>query len=267
MLNPGYILINTDKIPDTDEIIEECTQDVTVEQFNSGTRADIIIESEEIINIKFNDILCVIQPGKYFFIYGSLGMYHSVTIMEPISYVKMQQVMLKTMDYTRSIIQSRYSMVLKNVTTVENHDKIVVCTGMFGKKSEFNFEAYELFKPYKDKVAPYQDPEKNTCSQYIYHNDIHLVQKDIDVTDFFTSYDKTRIRLSNPPCIAVSYREKDFDDVKHILQKKYSINISKPEVSRQHIPTTQEEQNNEVLELMNKLYKGENEGYFEIVSI
>ena len=267
MLNPGYILINTDKIPDTDEIIEEFTQDITIEQFNSGTRADIIIESDEIINIKFNDMLCVIQPGKYFFISGSLGMYHSVRIMEPTSYVKMQQIMLKARDYTMNILKSRYSMVLKNVTTVENHDEIVVHTGMFGKKSEFNFEAYELFKPHKDKVDPCQDPEKNTCSQYIYHNDIHLVQKDIDVTDYFTSYDKTGIRMSNPPCIAVSYREKDFDDIKHILQKKYSINISKPKVSIQYIPTTQEEQNDEVLKLMNKLYEGENAGYFKIVNI
>ena len=77
----------------------------------------------------------------------------------------------------------------------------------------------------------YQFKNKNDYmySHLICHEDIHIIQKDKEVTVFLDVWDKDLIRYESGSCILVTYNEKKFNNLQKVLKKKYKYILNKPE--------------------------------------
>jgi hypothetical protein len=85
------------------------------------------------------------------------------------------------------------------------------------------------------KVNPWQPHSQTYVGEemldyykgYIYgqKENLYALRADPAITELLFSCDEAGIRLSNPPCIAISYKTADAEPLREALKSKYNINL------------------------------------------
>lgn len=110
------------------------------------------------------------------------------------------------------------------------------------------------------------DGESDYYYDFIYHIDIHLVQKDTEITDLLYSYDKDFVRESYPPCIYIMFHDKNYDKLSELLKNKYNItDFYKSKRVYNRTNKSYEELKNAIIEHNNCIKYYESDGAIEFV--
>jgi hypothetical protein len=257
----GYIILNTNYLPTNQQLYEAPN---LLNNLDNSTlkNADYIIESDEQIEFVIGGQNYYMDAGKYFL---PFILFCDFKINNR-NKCKMYTCILKK-NVSLCVIL-KYRILIKNLK-IKNSDNVVIYQdGMYGSFSKNNLtKLLPSWKPlYYKKIEP-QNELNNTYTCFIYHENIEDVRKDQDVTKYLLDYDKDIVGLSYPPCIAITYTNNNYLNLKEILDTKYSIKLHKKEPNLQRRCTTKEEQEEEIITNINKIKENENLGFITFVLI
>jgi len=259
LIRKGYIIYNTAQTP-TDVYIESKPPPEPNQNFNLGGHC---IECTENFTFIANGLQLVLGKGKHYFppIFA-FSTFHVIDNTPISSYEAIYDNSLSQVEY---FIQ--YPIVFENLSDPLNNNKccgLKGCLGVFdGSLCDTNY-----YKPRKEKYVK-TITHHDLTSAWLYSHQIDKVQKDPEITQYFTGYDKYWVRQSNPPCIAVSYKRENREILERLLKDKYDIKLPDFEPVNEPIyePTTYEEQKAEFDAYFEKIKSLEDAGIIKFVDI
>lgn len=109
-------------------------------------------------------------------------------------------------------------------------------------------------------------PQMKTYSCFIYNKglNVRLIQKDTDITNLLIGYDK----VIRDICIAISFEESKYEELKHILKSKYNYDFYLPkDPDYAYEKRKYEELVEDINNHNNKMNEAQKNGIFNFVSL
>lgn len=247
---------------------------------NAKLKNDIYIKSKMSLDIEIGGTKYLLKSGEYYI--PGFYTFHDINILTDLTNNDDCEVYHECMcdkDYFgafKTMISD--SILVKSIHPKNENEYIVFRGGMGGTltyeqicernkidENNINFSAICWLQCHD--VYMNKNSGDDTYSQFIYHVNIKDVQKDHDVTQYLTNWDKDFVRHSMPPCIAINYSESNYEALKKVLKKKYDINLYKCEPDYIRTVKPYDKIVSQIAERNNHIKKYEDLGIFKFVTL
>ncbi len=285
-INHGYIKLNTNYIP---KFYEKEGKVISKIKITDKKQLNELCGSVHIINpipleIEIGRRKYILEKGEHY-IPKCIHFYHTFKILTDIFSCK-EEINVYADCIESDLYFHSFSKMSNHIVVTEtiksnfgegkdNHvnERTVFYCGMaetlnINKLIDETNNKYSKHPDYigKSVYVSWDGISERTCSTFLSGYDLEEIQKDIEVTSLLSDYDKG-IRLSDPPCILIQFKESKIAELTDILDKKYDMALHGYSYCNEYRKKTYEEMAIELVKYNEEMDKIVEEGIFEFVTV
>lgn len=285
-INQGYIKLNTNYIP---KFYEKEGEVIGKTKITDQKQLNELCGSVHIINsipleIEIGGRKYILEKGEHY-IPKFIHFYHQFRILTDI-FSSNEEINVYTecidSDFYFQSIRKMSGHIVVTETIKSNfgegkddhvNERTVFYCGMAGtlnidKIIDETNNKYSEHPDYigKSVYVSWDGISERTCSTFLSGYNLEEIQQDTEVTSLLSYYDKG-IRLSDPPCILIQFKESKRYELADILDKKYDMVLHGYSYCNEYRAKTYEEMAIELIKYNEERDKIVEEGIFEFVTV